>query len=441
MALTPTFLRYFRNTFWLLVERVGRLVLSTIAAIVVLRHLGPERYGALSFAVSFVALFTSFGGLGIDVLLTRELVRHRHPRTVLLGTALSLRIAGIAFAVGAAWAVAAITHETRATCILILVIGAGALVQSASLLRFHFEAEVRSRSVAAAQGIAAVVLLSSSVILVLRDAPLVGFAFVPLAEALALGLALLVAYQADTGEATRWRFSPSVALSLLSDSWPFIVGAVFVMLYMRTDQVMLRYMLGEGAVGQYSAAMRMVEPLFAVPAAIAAGLFPAVVRAKEMSPELYRFRLRGFYSVMTWIGLACALGVSIVGSRLVGLMFGGEYQAAVPVAAIYAWALVFVFQAYASGTWLRTENLQRYSLPVVIFAGCTNVGLNAVMIPTMGPRGAALATVATQGMAALLLPLAFKATRENALDLLRCFNPIGSLRMVRAYLNIGEITV
>ena len=48
------FRKYFANTSWLLGERILRMVISLFVGIYVARYLGPERYGLLSYSVSFV---------------------------------------------------------------------------------------------------------------------------------------------------------------------------------------------------------------------------------------------------------------------------------------------------------------------------------------------------------------------------------------------------
>ena len=50
----PGFRKYFANTSWLLGERVLRMLVSLLVGIYVARYLGPERFGLLSYALSFV---------------------------------------------------------------------------------------------------------------------------------------------------------------------------------------------------------------------------------------------------------------------------------------------------------------------------------------------------------------------------------------------------
>ena len=50
----PGFRKYFANTSWLLRERILRIPVSLLFGIYDARYLGLERFGLLSYALSFV---------------------------------------------------------------------------------------------------------------------------------------------------------------------------------------------------------------------------------------------------------------------------------------------------------------------------------------------------------------------------------------------------
>ena len=83
------FRKYFKNTSWLLGERILRMAISLFVGIYVARYLGPERYGLLSYALSFVWLFSSLASFGLDDILVRELVKLPDQRQNLIGIPLS----------------------------------------------------------------------------------------------------------------------------------------------------------------------------------------------------------------------------------------------------------------------------------------------------------------------------------------------------------------
>ena len=92
----PGFRKYFANTSWLLGERILRMAISLFVGIYVARYLGPERFGLLSYALSFVWLFSSLASFGLDDILVRELVQRPEQRNNLLGTVFWLKVCGTA---------------------------------------------------------------------------------------------------------------------------------------------------------------------------------------------------------------------------------------------------------------------------------------------------------------------------------------------------------
>jgi len=62
-----------------------RMIVSLFVGIYVARYLGPERFGLLSYTLSFVWLFSSLASFGLDDILVRELVQFPEHRKALLG--------------------------------------------------------------------------------------------------------------------------------------------------------------------------------------------------------------------------------------------------------------------------------------------------------------------------------------------------------------------
>jgi len=65
IAITPGFKRYFANTSWLMGHRILSMIVALFVGVYVARYLGPERFGLLSYAGSFVGLFIALATLGL----------------------------------------------------------------------------------------------------------------------------------------------------------------------------------------------------------------------------------------------------------------------------------------------------------------------------------------------------------------------------------------
>ena len=86
MLRSEGFRKYFRNTSWLFLERMVRLVVVLVTGIYVARYLGDSLFGQLNYATGFVGLFFALTTMGLDEIVVRDLVKHPQRRDELLGT-------------------------------------------------------------------------------------------------------------------------------------------------------------------------------------------------------------------------------------------------------------------------------------------------------------------------------------------------------------------
>ncbi|MHC4728644.1 MAG: flippase, partial [Planctomycetota bacterium] len=272
-------------------ERIFRSVLLLVVGVYVARYLGPEQFGLLSYAMSFVALFSAIGMLGLDGIVVRELVKDGTKRDELLGTAYFLKLMGAILVLAVLYVAAFFTSNDRFTNLLIFIIASSAVFQSFSVIDFYFQSKVLSKYVVYAQFIS---LIASSLIklfLIWARAPLLYFAIVFLLDGMILATGLVIAYIRQKLNVFDWKFSPELALRLLKCSWPLVLSGVCVSIYMKIDQVMIKEILDTKAVGNYAVAVRLSEAWYFVPIAITGSLFPAIIKAKKISTQLYHDRL------------------------------------------------------------------------------------------------------------------------------------------------------
>jgi len=70
------FKRYFANTGWMFFGQILSLAFSFFIGAWVARYLGPENYGAFSYAIAFAGIFGFVSSLGVDGILSRDLVAY-----------------------------------------------------------------------------------------------------------------------------------------------------------------------------------------------------------------------------------------------------------------------------------------------------------------------------------------------------------------------------
>jgi len=174
------------------------------------------------------------------------------------------------------------------------------------------------------------------------------------------------------------------------------------MAYMRIDQIMIKMMLNNQAVGQYAAAVKLSEAWYFIPIVITQSLFPAILSAKKHSEELYNTRLQQLYDIMVWMAICVALPTTLLSDWVITFLYGPDFSQAGIVLAVHIWAGVFVFLGVAGGNWLLAENMQMFGLIPTGLGAIINIVLNLIFIPRWGIPGSAIATLISHMIAAYL---------------------------------------
>jgi PST family polysaccharide transporter len=402
-----------RNIGWLSFDNIFRLSLTLIIGVLIARYLGPTQFGILSYAAAFVAVIGSFAGLGLQGIVVRELVMEPHRARVILGSALLLQFVAAASASAlAAFAVRLANAGDPTTIGLVSILALGLPLQSSATIRYWFESRVLSKYVVWIDNIIFLCVFVIKLFLILSQASLPAFAWVTLLQSFLTALGLVIIYVLTFPHSGYWQPQWNECLHLLRQCWPLALSSIAILVYLRTDQLMLNSMLGNESVGIYSAALRLSEVWYMIPVIVMASVFPAILRAKQNDTTLYRNRLQQLLSALVIIALLVAALVSALAPLIISTVFGNQFAASAGVLAIHMWTSVFVFLGVASGSWLIAEGLQLYSFYRTACGAVINVGANLILIPAYGPVGAAIATLVSQLVAAYLMDLVSPQTRD-----------------------------
>jgi O-antigen/teichoic acid export membrane protein len=406
------FRKYFANTSWLLIERALRMAVSLFVSIYVVRYLGPERFGLLSYALSFVGIFVVLATLGLDEVVVRELIKTPEQREKILGSSFLLKLVGTLLMWAAILVAIPLTENDLQTNILIIIIAFGSVFLAFNVIDLNFQAKVKSKYVVHAQFVQLIISSIVKIILVVNEAPLILFASVFSLDVIVLAMGLVFAYLYNGDNIFSWKWSFETSKYLLHDSWPLILAGVVISVYMKIDQVMIKEMLGAKEVGLYAAAVKLSEAWYFLPMAIASSLFPAIINAKVYQKEVYYQRLQKLYDLMVWIAIAIALPISILSSWIVELLYGNEYLESSSVLNIHIWSGIFIFLGVASSKYLIAENYIKKTFYRTFVGALLNIIMNYYLIGTMGIKGAAISTFVSHFFAAYFYDLLDKDLRK-----------------------------
>lgn len=402
------------NWGWLFADKMLRILVGLFISVWIARYLGPEQFGHWNYAIAFSALFSAFASLGLDSIVVRDLVRQPDDKDTILGSAFVLKLAGgiIALAVSII-AMVFVRDGDPNTLLLVFIASAGYVFQAMGVIDFFFQAEVKSKYTVIASNCAFLITACLKIGLLIGSAPLLAFALVGLAEIVLTSGFLVAAYVLNHGSIRKWQYNRQVACRMLSDSWPLIFASIAILVQARIDQVMLGNMVGNNEVGQYSAAMRLIEMFAFIPMIVSSTLAPYIARAKLENEGHYQKRLTDFYRLMFIAFLFVAVPIYFLGEWVVTLLYGTGYQRAGWLLTLFAIRLFFANFGVAKSLYMTNESLFKYSLVTAIFGAAINIIGNYTLIPLYQSEGAVIASVLSFAVTVFIVDGFFKKTRLN----------------------------
>ena len=415
--------KYLANTSWLMGERVIRMVVSLFVGIYVIRFLGPERFGILSYVLSFVLLFSPLLHLGHREIIVLDLVKSPEKRDLILGSAILLRLGGSVLLLGGVSVGIQFVENDQQTLLMIVIISVGIMFQSWELVDYYFQSQVQSKYTVWAQTIQLIVVSLCKLSLIFWQASLFWFVIVFSIEYVILAILYLIMYIWRVGWFPIRRCNLKYTQKLLKNSLPLLFSTMAIMIYMKIDQIMLKELVGAASVGIYSAAVKLCEVWYQFPVLIAGSYYPVIIAAKASNSELYYSYLQKLYSFLIWGAIAIAIPTTIFSDWIIHNLYGNEFAKSVVILQIYAWASVFVFMGVANHKWLLIENCQKYILLTTLLGMVINIVCNMILIPLYGASGAAVASLISYGIGSYGSLLFFPRLRVAFWLATKSFNP------------------
>jgi O-antigen/teichoic acid export membrane protein len=370
-------------------------VLTAGTSVLLLRYLSVEDFGAYVTVTSLVAIVAGVTEAGLGLVAQRDWIAapDERRRAGIVAAVVGMRLAATPVGVLLALGFGVVAGYEGPMLVGIAVAGAGLVIATvAASLTVPLVAQLRLGAVTAADLARSFSIMATIVVVVV-----VGGSFSALFLAHVFGgIAMLAVTAGVLGGAAvlrpsfdweRWR-------PLLVAAAPVAAAAVVNVVYLRLLVVLMSLLADAEATGLFATSYRILEVFTAVPVLMMGAAFPILsyAGAGDDEPRLAYALQRMFEAGLLASGLI-ALVLVAAAEPIVVLLGGEEYRGAAQVLQVQSLALVgaFLTQVWALG--LVAVHRQRALITVNVVALATAVVGGAVLIPTAGEHGAAVAAV------------------------------------------------
>lgn len=403
-----------KNTGWIIGGKVAQMALSLIVGIWSARYLGPSNYGLLNYVSAYTAFFTSLCTLGItSSVLVNEFTQRPDEEGTTLGTTIGLRLMSSILSAVMIVSIVYIVDDGDPLLLWIAIFSSAGLIFNVfDVIEFWFLKRYMSKVTAIASFAGYCVTSAYRIFLLVTGKSVVFFAVATSVDYFVIAAVLFAVYKKNNGQ--KLRFSMTRGKEILSVSYHFILSGMMVSIYGQTDKIMLKFMMSETDVGYYSTAASLSTMWTFVLSAIVSSLSPAIVRFKKEGNEAaYRKKNRQLYGIVFYLSMAVSAVITLLAPVIIRVLYKEAYLGAVGPLRVITWYVAFSYLGVARDIWLVCEKKQKYSKYIYIIAAVANVAMNGLLIPKWGATGAAAASLITQVMTSVLLPLLWKDMRGN----------------------------
>jgi O-antigen/teichoic acid export membrane protein len=371
--------------------RVAGILITSVTFPFLVRRLGVETYGIWSYVVALCAFLDVMANPGLTIHTAQQVAARRHAAAELIPDVLVLRGFGSLAAIAILLLVTRFEVRVEVHWLLrwygvgTLCVGlTGSDFLLTSLELFH----VRSLLSFIQQALYAAGVL----ILVRSPRDVIWVAGSILGSALLTNLAgWLVLWR--NGFRPRLVISPQRWRAILVPSLHYAATTVMATIYHRTGHIVVRWLLGEHALGLYSAAARFVDILRNFVSIVLSVLMPRMAFSAQSQSGMKRMA-HAAVSALAVISIPLMLGTLATAHLVVPWAIGASFVEAVrPVRWMAGYLLAAPIASLLSGTILYTLGRHRAYLASATVGAVAAILLFLMLVPALGLAGASAAFV------------------------------------------------
>jgi O-antigen/teichoic acid export membrane protein len=185
-------------------------------------------------------------------------------------------------------------------------------------------------------------------------------------------------------------------VAILKTAWPFAITGALGILLTNTDILIISWMRSAAEVGIYSAAIRIVQVLYIVPAVVQVSTLPIFARLAKRDPVKFRLVLERTIAFIFLLSIPLSLGGAILGTGIMRLVFGSPYAVGGLAFSILMLSLSFDYAGGIVANAIFAHDHQKSLIISSAIGGVGNVVFDLLFIPHWGMAGSAVATLFAQ---------------------------------------------
>ncbi|CDT94093.1 putative polysaccharide biosynthesis protein [Vibrio coralliirubri] len=405
--------KYFKNSTWLILDKILRMLVGFFISVLIVRHLGPSDFGYYSYIIGVVYILYSLAGLGLNDVIVRYLLCGKYPSLNIIIISFVSRLVFSCLIFFFYIIYRYITQSNQGYSELLLIAMIVVPMQSFNVADSFFQSIVKSKYTVVATLFSFVIVSALRLYGLENDYPLQYFVYLYVLEYVgsAVFLTLFFSLKFKNKKISERSNNKLLTFNLLKDATPLLLSGFVVSLFLKLDQVMIMKILGEKELGIYSVAVRISELWYFLPIAVITSLFPSFIKSSQESHLSLIKVIEKTTSWLVFLAFIVASIVTIFGGLIIDVLYGKEYLPSSEVLSVHIWTSIFIFANIVFSKYFIIINKEKIKFILDFIALLINIISNILLIPYFGILGAAIATLICYPLSYIVLSILFDEVR------------------------------
>ncbi len=397
------FSRILKNFGFLTVGKLSGDIFTFMLFVLISRKFGQDGIGQYSFAMAFTGFFMVVSDFGLFKLSIKKMSRGNLSVKKYFGKIYTLRLMLCVFSLTLLYAVSQFLPQSDNSILIIYMLGiyhvfytlmdgVSAVFIAHEDMGFAGLMEFLSKAIISSSAMA-VMHYTENLIYTLTVFPLVTIVFA------------LIAYITISCKYGRPRIGISFKqfARTLHEALPYSISMILRQIGTRVDVIFLGFIVSEAAAGIYNVAYRFLFLLFMIPNYAAHAIFPLAsnlyIHSRKDLLKLYQQTL----NIAILIGIPVSSGLWLIAPDIIILIFGSDFQNSIPLLRYLAGLFFLSGFNILMGIFLTACDQQARRTKAESIIIIINITGNAILIPLLGIKGAAIATLASEALLSLYI--------------------------------------
>jgi len=388
----------FKNFTSLSILQIANYIFPIITLPYLVRVLGPEKYGLVSFATAFAAYFTIITDYGFNLSATQEISVNRNDKkriAEIFSSVFTLKVSFFILSSIFFLAIVFLVPQFQNHRLLFFITFLGVL--GTALFPLWFYQGIEKMNYILVINVSVRLITTALVFVIIKDEnDFIKLAGLNTSALFAIGfVGLVVAFNKFQ---IKYILPEKELLKMqLKNGWNLFLSTVWINLYTTSNVFILGLFAPANVVGYFAAADKIRLAFQGILSTMSQSVFPYVNKLLSESYERFINFNRKLFKVALSAGTIISITLFLFAEPLVNIVLGKDYEPSVLVLRIIAWLPLVIFLSNVLGiqTMLPMNKHKSFAI-ILFFAAMINLILSFILVPKYYEIGTAISVLATE---------------------------------------------